>query len=218
LIRVDENSVVKKVRVVAGETIAAYDTTGTLTQKYQAKSRKPINESRLVVQGDTAHVLDWIRKSPAHVRRGFVPIDRLFERLVRLTGTAISNPGMDQERNRGAALHRAVCKCLGKRDYSDCGRFPDVPDQLLEVKLQTAPTIDLGLVCPDSVEPIAGLPDFRHCDVRYAVFYGSAVSKGILLDHVVLTTGADFFSFFQRFEGKITNKKLQIPLPADFFE
>ena len=127
LIRVNENSVVTKVRVVSGETIAAYDTTGTLTQKYQAKNRKPINESRLAVQVDTGHVLEWLRKSPAHIRRGFVPIDRLFEMLVKLTGTAISNPGVDQERNRGAALHRAVCKCLGKRGYSDCGQFPDMP-------------------------------------------------------------------------------------------
>lgn len=37
------------------------------------------------------------------------------------------------------------------------------------------------------------------------------------LDHLVLTRGADFFSFFQRFEGKVVNAKLQIPLPRDFF-
>ncbi len=38
------------------------------------------------------------------------------------------------------------------------------------------------------------------------------------MEHVVLTTGANFFSFFRRFEGKVRNSKLQIPLPAGFFD
>jgi len=53
--------------------------------------------------------------------------------------------------------------------------------------------------------------------VRYAVFYGTAAAREVRLDHLVLTRGADFFSFFQRFEGKVVNAKLQIPLPRDFF-
>ena len=64
------------------------------------------------------------------------------------------NAGFDQERNRGAALHALVCKALGYAGYQDDGQFPDVRHQLLEVKLQTSPTIDLGLVRPDSTEPL----------------------------------------------------------------
>ena len=56
------------------------------------------------------------------------------------------------------------------------------------------------------------------CDVRYAVFHGQQTSGHVRLDHVVLTTGADFFKFFQQFGGKVRNCKLQIPLPADFFD
>ena len=41
---------------------------------------------------------------------------------------------------------------LGYSRYEDKGQFPDIRHQLLEVKLQTSPTIDLGLVLPSSTE------------------------------------------------------------------
>jgi hypothetical protein len=132
-------------------------------------------------------------------------------------GKRLSDPGLDQERNRGAALHKAVCEVLGMPTYCDTGSFPDIMEQLLEIKLQTAPTIDLGLVSPDASTSLDFLPQVRHCDVRYAVFYGEVVGSEVRLDHLVLTRGADFFSFFQRFEGKVVNTKLQIPLPRNFF-
>jgi len=196
--------------VATGDVIANLDTTGTLTTKYQAKSRGAINESCLASRTDTTHFVKTASGA-------MLPIQRLYTLLYAVVGSTIRNPGIDQERNRGAALHEAVCKCL-KEPWSDCGQFPDVPNQLLEIKLQTAATIDLGLVCPDSTERIAGLPKFRHCDVRYAVFYGVPVPAGVRLDYLVLMTGADFFTFFRRFEGKVRNAKLQIPLPADFFD
>ncbi len=89
------------------------------------------------------------------------------------------------------------------------------------MKLQTSPTIDLGLVRPDSTEPldvpkIAGR-QIRHCDVRYALFYGQIDGVNVALTHFFLTTGERFFTRFPQFQGKVLNKKLQIPLPADFF-
>jgi hypothetical protein len=33
-----------------------------------------------------------------------------------------------------------------------------------------------------------------------------------------LTTGESFFTRFTQFQGKVLNKKLQIPLPRDFFD
>jgi hypothetical protein len=184
-----------------------------LTQKYQAKSRNPVTQSCLAADSDTSSVLQQMVKMP-----GLFSIKELFQKLVQLTGTNIANPGVDQERNRGAALHRAVCHCLGSIDYADHGQFPDISEQLVEIKLQTAATIDLGLVCPDSEMPLAEFPNLRHCDVRYAVFYGSPDGKNVRLNYLVLTTGAEFFTSFRRFEGKVTNKKLQIPLPPGFFD
>ena len=119
-------------------------------------------------------------------------------------------------------VNSALCAAIQIRHHrnlvwQDNGQFPDVKEHLLEVKLQTSPTIDLGLVCPDRTEPIDDLPMFRHCDVRYAVFYASLVPLGVQLNHLVLSTGADFFNYFQLFGGLVTNRKYQIPLPGDFF-
>ena len=231
IIRLDESSKVIGVRVVSGELLARLDTTGTLTRKYQAKSRQPVTSSVLVSRSDAYSVHDAIAKLPnrsvtlrqsggrsltLNFRR-FLPIETLHKKLLKLLGKRLSDPGLDQERNRGAALHRAVCEVLRMPEYKDAGTFPDVMEQLLEVKLQTASTIDLGLVSPDDATPMGFLPGVRHCDVRYAVFYGTIAGAAVRLDHLVLARGADFFSFFQRFEGKIVNAKLQIPLPRDFF-
>jgi hypothetical protein len=125
---------------------------------------------------------------------------------------------LDQERNRGAVLHQQVAKALGLREFKDSGQFPDVPEQLLEIKLQTASTIDLGLVCPDDSSPLPIREQLRHCDVRYAIFFGTVSGKSVVIDHVVVSTGEDFFKFFRRFEGKVTNKKTQLKLPSYFFD
>jgi hypothetical protein len=195
---------------VTGDVIAKLDKTGKLTTKYQASSRVPVTQSSLVSNADTPNVVKALTGA-------MLPVQDLYTSLQTVVGTTIINPGIDQERNRGGALHEAVCKCL-KKSWSDCGQFPDVQDQLLEIKLQTAPTVDLGLVCPDSTEEIASLPGFKHCDVRYAVIYGTMVPAGVRLDHLILSTGADFFTFFRRFEGNVQNAKIQIPLPARFFD
>lgn len=218
LIRVDDNQIVTRVRVVTGDVIAKYDKTGTLTHKYQARSREPVIVSSLVSETDTPNVVAKAFSNSPSLWPDLLPIQELYRKLVPLAGTTLVNPGIDQERNRGWALHEAVCRQLGQCSWSDSGQFPDVPHQLLEVKLQTAPTIDLGLVCPDSTDIIADSPAFRHCDVRYAVFYGAIEADRVRIDHLVLTTGADFFTPFRRFEGKVKNAKIQIPLPHNFFD
>ena len=63
----------------------------------------------------------------------------------------------------------------------------------LEVKLQTSPTIDLGLVDPHSEQaldmpPLDGIP-IRHCDVRYAVFGATSDGHEVALNRLIVTTG-----------------------------
>jgi len=213
LIRVDDQQVVTAVKVVSGEALALLDTTGTLTQKYQAKSAAPVVGSVLVSRQDTPPLESAIAGGAK-----LMPLADLFQSLSGLAGKSFYDPGVDQERNRGSLVHQMVCALFPANSYHDSGQFPDVPDQLLEVKLQTSPTIDLGLISPDSTDHLADQPAYRHCDVRYAVFYGSIKDGSVRIDHVVLTTGADFFTFFRRFEGKVVNRKIQIPLPKHFFE
>ena len=230
ILRVSEGDLITKVKVVTGDSLALLDTTGTLTQKYQARLIPGEAQSELISDVDTGLLRPFVQEgvnlaavSPvSHPRAGQLqPINEIFERLEGLVGESFPDSGYDQERNRGAALHRLVCQHLGYDDYRDDGRFPDVRNQLLEVKLQTSPTIDLGLVCPDSEEAL-DVPkiegwQIRHCDVRYALFYALTDGQRVTLTHLFLSTGEKFFTRFPQFQGKVLNKKLQIPLPADFF-
>jgi hypothetical protein len=58
----------------------------------------------------------------------------------------------------------------------------------------------------------------RHCDVLYALFSANTDGANVTLTNFYLTTGASFFTRFPQFGGKVLNKKLQIPLPSDFFD
>ncbi|MCR4317414.1 MAG: restriction endonuclease [Planctomycetes bacterium] len=232
IIRVGENNVISKVKVVTGDYISILDTTGTLTQKYQARLILAEKKTELITKRDTSLLqqvvsrkakFDSNENSTDNPRVGeLLPISEIFKRLKSLVGQKFSNISSDQERNRGALLHRLVCAKLGYRDFRDDGKFPDVRHQLLEVKLQTSPTIDLGKFRPDSEEPLC-VPTIdecpvRHCDVRYAIFFGTIESDHVTLSRLYVTTGEKFFNRFPQFRGKVRNQKLQIPLPSDFFD
>ena len=232
IIHVDSESVIDKTKVVTGKTLALRDATGTLTQKFQARLVLGQSSAELVSEHDTLTLRDAVQKdiwlseaiSPASdpTANRLLSIGELFKRLRTLLGTTFADAGFDQERNRGTQLHRLVCQRLGYSEYREDGQFPDIRNQLLEVKLQTSQTIDLGLVRPDSKEvldvPCIEGEQVRHCDVRYALFYATIEDGIIALTHIFLTTGASFFARFPQFKGKVLNKKLQIKLPVDFFD
>jgi len=231
IIRLSETDIITRVKVVTGDTLATLDTTGTLTQKYQARCIVGEHHIELISDTDTQQIAAFLRAGIDLAQVGspvtppqvgdLLPIHEIFERLTPLIGEKFPDSGADQERNRGATLHSLVCNALGYTTYQDDGQFPDIRHQLLEVKLQTSPTIDLGLVTPQSTEPL-DVPmlegvQIRHCDVRYAVFYARIEGGEVTLTHLLMSSGADFFKRFPQFQGKILNAKLQIPLPSDFF-
>ena len=232
IVRVDAQDAIANVRVVSGDTLRLLDTTGTLTQKYQARLITGDSATELIASEDTELLRPFVMPSldlsyaPSPSMnpqaRQLLPIAEIFTRLASLVGVMFADSGYDQERNRGAELHRLVCQYLGYPHYHDDGRYPDVRHQLLEVKLQTSPTVDLGLVSPDSREgldvPHLDGEQVRHCDVRYALFYATTNGGNVLLTHFFATTGEKFFTRFPQFQGNVLNKKLQIPLPSDFFD
>lgn len=233
IIKVSDEDIVEKVKVVTGSTLSTLDTTGTLTQKYQARLI-PSEESCELVSAQDSDQLSALTHEKVDLKGlKAVPTDdpsettlltiaTIFEKLKTLIGATFKDTGFDQERNRGGFMHGLACKALGYASYKDDGRFPDIRNQLLEVKLQTSPTIDLGLVTPNSSDPldvpkISGV-QVRHCDVRYALFYGKTDGEVVSITNVYLTTGEAFFKRFPQFQGKVLNKKLQIPLPKSFFD
>lgn len=231
LVQVDASDRISIVKVVTGASLAPLDTTGRLTRKYQARCLVGDEALELVTPVDTDRLASIIEADatigsalPVAEPRAssLLPIASLFARLSTLVGISFADAGHDQERLRGAALHRLVCEAIGYCTFQDDGQFPDVRHQLLEIKLQTSPTIDLGLVLPSGETPldvpvIAGT-QIRHSDVRYAVFHGRIDRGKVIISHLVMTTGACFFDRFPQFGGNVLNAKLQIPLPRDFLE
>lgn len=231
IIQISEDDVIISVKVVNGQELAHLDTTGTITTKYQARLETGAEARELVSRLDTELMHPYVRpvvnlapaSSPISEPESglLLTVEAIFQKLSPLVGTTFADPGMDQERNRGAALHRLICERLGYKRYEDNGQFPDIRHQLLEVKLQTSPTIDLGLVLPNSDDHLdiqaLGNHHPRHCDTRYALFFAKTDGVRVSLTHLFVATGADFFKRFRRFEGKVTNGKIQIPLPRNFF-
>ena len=232
IVRVDSNDVICKIKVVNGQELALLDTTGTITKKYQAQIIVSDQISELVTPDDTCAISAFTNSqavistdtSPTDEPSdyGLLPIQSIFEKLTQLIGKEFPDPGTDQERNRGAELHKLVSDALGYKLYGDNGKFPDIRNQLLEIKLQTSPTIDLGLILPTSTENLDVTPlgniHPQHCDTRYAVFYATTDGEMVKLTHLIVVTGQSFFRRFRQFQGNTINGKIQIPLPASFFD
>ena len=227
IIRVDKDDIISNVWVITGDRLSPLDTSGTLTIKHQAHLRPSDSKAELVAAHDTERI-DSLTASNVEILPSVSPTDTprlgqlmsitdLFMRLSPLVGTKFSDSGHDQERNRAASLVRIVCEKLGYSHYQDSGQFPDITHQLLEIKLQTSPTIDLGMIRPDDKGILEYIPDIhgqrvRGCDVRYALFYGNVNERVVTINQFFLTTGAKFFERFPQFQGKIVNRKLQIHL------
>ncbi len=91
MVRVGQGDVITRVKVVAGDTLARLDTTGTLTQKYQARLVPGAKNTELVVAEDTellrpivqsGVVLESVASPVNHPQAGpLLPISEIFERL-----------------------------------------------------------------------------------------------------------------------------------------
>lgn len=231
LVQISDEDSITKVRVLNGQELAILDTTGTITTKFQARIELRGESHELISEMDTSSIQPYLGNltnfspevSPIDEPQSgaLLSVKEIYSRLSPLVGKTFDDPGMDQERNRGEALHRLVCEYLGYKRYEDKGQFPDIRHQLLEVKLQTSPTIDLGLVLPSSDDKVevqqVGNYHPKHCDTRYVIFCAQTNNGLVTLNNLIVTTGEDFFTRFRQFEGKFINGKIQIPLPRDFF-
>lgn len=226
IIQLNSDDIITAIRVIRGSDLAVLDTTGTLTQKYQARVSPPVNGMEVFSPRELLPVaagnINLSKVSPLTPPRvdTLMPLQMMAELLLPAINREFSYQGADQERNRGGSLHALVCSLLGYSSWADDGQFPDIKNQLLELKLQTSPTIDLGLFSPADSTPtdlVLNSHFVLHDEVRYGVFIAS-VSYGIAkITGVALGYGRDFYSRFPQFQGRVVNRKIQIPLPSDFF-
>jgi hypothetical protein len=127
LIRVSPDETINRVRVVTGDDLALLDTTGTLTQKYQARIVTGTQSGELISTRDTENLLPIVGRGKTLASfaptdgpevGSILPITEAFSCLQPLIGRSFLDSGRDQERNRGGELHRLVCEALGYRDLS----------------------------------------------------------------------------------------------------
>lgn len=120
-------------------------------------------------------------------------------------------------KNRGQQLEQIVAVGLGY-DVTTAdiliGGYPDIRHQALEVKVQDAPTVDLGRYSPQFDEPVEGCLGFSTHEVRYLIALTDAKS-GICLGAVICPgnhLGEHFVYVADR------SYKCQRSIPMDFFD
>lgn len=228
IIGLDQTNTVINVVVISGSTLQNFDTTGTLTTKYQANLIDNKLPSSLLSATDTSNIIKCFgpytklnTKNPADYPSysNLMSIQNIFDQLKQLEGKVFKITG--NVRQDGDILQNITYKQLGYTIYKENGQLPDLMNQLLEIKRQTSRTIDLGLFKPNSQEelnipPINGYVP-RICDLRYAIFYCNIKDKTMKIDKVFLSTGEQFFDYFHLFGGNVQNKKIQIHLNRDFW-
>ena len=224
---IDPQGIVSNVRVITGDQLQKYDKSGKLTTKYQAIFRS--GTRGLLSEEDTKAIQVHLSKNPPKLfsdsptsnpkSNSLMSIAEVHRRLSKVEGEVLAIGG-----TRRLAFHAAICNALGYSGYSDKGTYPDVPGQLIEMKLQMARTIDLGLVLPNSDGPISGITlsgdSVTPMDIRYVIVDASSQDdkyETLKVNKLYVVTGADFFKHFNLMEGKGKNEKLQIHLPKDYF-
>lgn len=229
--KVSDADIITSVKIITGEKLVQFDRTGTLTKKYQATLKCYASSFS---ERDTQNIEQWIFnnniyrnlaiKNPLSdpVASDLYDIKTIFNLLSPIIGKEIDYINATNERNRGAILHSLICQYLGYSNYNDDGKYPDITNQLLEVKLQTSPTIDLGLYSPEEntlVKKLNGINIYTK-DIRYAIFDGeiSEYNNKVKIKKLYIVSGEDFNKYFPLFKGNTINKKIQMLLPNNFFD
>lgn len=125
--------------------------------------------------------------------------------------------GTAATKNRGQALERMVLELLGytiKENELLHGAFPDIRNQLLEVKVQDSPTVDLGKFSPEKEEFVIEEKNITTFDVRYLIALTNPKTE--IIEGIILTAGerlGDIFSYVSS-----QSYKCQRTIPMSFFE
>ncbi len=122
----------------------------------------------------------------------------------------------DATKNRGQMLERLVAKILGYDVDSGflSGGYPDIRNQLLEVKIQDTGTVDLGRYSPQFEEPVPEIPEFTTRDVRYLIALTNPTRHTI--DGLIFLAGDELGKHFTYVADD--SYKCQRAISMDFFD
>jgi len=120
-------------------------------------------------------------------------------------------------KNRGQALEKKVLELLGyevrEKDLL-YGAFPDIRNQLLEVKVQDMQTVDLGRFTPAKEEIVIEKSNLTTFDVRYLIALTNPKTE--IIEGVILSPGEKLGELFSFVSAE--SYKCQRTIPISFFE
>lgn len=120
-------------------------------------------------------------------------------------------------KNRGQALERMTLELLGyKVEETELlyGGFPDIKNQLLEVKVQDSPTVDLGKFSPEKEEIVIEEKNLTTFDVRYLIALTNP--KTGIIEGIILSPGEKLGEVFSYVSDQ--SYKCQRAMPMAFFD
>lgn len=119
-------------------------------------------------------------------------------------------------KNRGQALERMTLELLGYKmadNQNLVGGFPDIPNQLLEVKVQDTQTVDLGRFTPEKEEIVVAENNLTTFDVRYLIALTNP--KTDVIEGIILVPGEKLGEIFTYVSD--VSYKCQRTIPMSFF-
>ena len=186
------------------------------------KKRKEIIEKGGLVIKDVSLSEDMVDKTCAAISKKIsmkdepnkvLPIEYIDQQITdKLLGIKLDVTLSTKQ--RGQELERVVAYQLGYKKTQKMleGGYPDIRNQMLEVKVQDSPTIDLGKYSPQFEEQINA--DFTTRTVRYLIALTDSISGSI--EGVILCPGGELGKNFTYVTEK--SFKCQRSIPMSFFE
>jgi len=231
-IKIDtENELIDSIAILTPEYIeTTFGKFGKPTIKHQLlilpKQRETIikNENSILSFRDTKNLTYRIRhtyeSTPANMLRE-PDFNDLFsiQLLVEMVAKKLIGKTLEtyDTKNRGQALERLVLQLLGYSEenlHSLAGGYPDIPNQLLEVKVQDSPTVDLGKYSPETEELVMEDSNVTTGDIRYLIALTNPQTN--IIEGIVLVPGERLGEIFTYVSD--TSFKCQRSIPMSFFE
>lgn len=139
-----------------------------------------------------------------------LPLTYIYEKVSSLIGKKLT---YTSTKLKGQELERMIANLLGYPITDGLhGGYPDIPNQMLEIKVQDSPTVDFGKYSPQFLENITDV--FNTENIRYLIALTNPVTN--IIEGMYLGPGnklGDHFTF-------VSDKsfKSQRSIPMDFFE
>ncbi len=120
-------------------------------------------------------------------------------------------------KSRGQALEKKVLELLGyQTNETDLlyGAFPDIRNQLLEVKVQDSPTVDLGKFSPEKEDVVIDNLGLTTFDVRYLIALTNPTTE--IIEGIILSPGEKLGELFSYVSSE--SYKCQRAIPMSYFD